>query len=142
MIQFEVKICVMGPKFQEIAYIKDVDLVRNILVKDFDSFVDRASSNFKHIFDKSGSLTDKIWGKQMTSASGDEWKNIRSTFSPIFTAGKMKAMLIFMQETCSQLQTCIDKHADKNDDFELKNMLGKYRYSPGHKFLGFFKRVY
>ena len=47
-------------------------------------------------------------------------------FTPIFTSGKMKAMLIFMQETCNQLVNCLDNYADTNEDFELKDTFGKY----------------
>ena len=61
----------------------------------------------------------------MTSLQGEEWKNVRSTFSPIFTSGKMKAMLIFMQECCANLITAFDKHAENDESFELKNILGK-----------------
>ena len=105
--------------------IKDPDLVRLILIKDFDHFVDRNSSSLAKLF-KNGMKTDEIWGKQLTNLTGDEWKSLRSTFTPIFTAGKMKAMLIFMQETCNTLVSCIDEHVKNNEDFELKDMLGKY----------------
>ena len=108
-----------------ILMINDVDLVRHIFVKDFEYFVDRNGPVLRNAF-HTGTETDKIWGKQMTFATGDDWKNLRTTFSPIFTSGKMKAMLIFMQETCNQLLESIDKHIQKKEDFELKDMLGKY----------------
>ena len=38
----------------------------------------------------------------------------------------MKAMLVFMQETCSRMIDAIDKCADNNETFELKSILGKY----------------
>ena len=106
--------------------IKDADLVRHILVKDFEYIVDRNEANFQKNMEATGCHTDKIWSKQMFFASGENWKSIRSTFTPIFTAGKMKAMLIFMQETCNQLMDGIDVYAKNNEPFELKDMLGKY----------------
>ena len=105
--------------------VTDVDMVRNITVKDFDSFVNRGSSGVMKIF-KSGTRTDMIWRQQLTSLENEEWKNLRSTFSPIFTAGKMKAMMIFMQETCNQLTKHLDGFADSKEDFEIKKSLGKY----------------
>ena len=108
-----------------ILIVKDADLVRHILVKDFEYLVDRNGGGFKN-FMETGVRTDEIWNKQMTNASGEEWKNIRSTFTPIFTAGKMKAMLIFMQESCKQLLNGIDEYAENKEPFELKEMLGKY----------------
>ncbi len=38
----------------------------------------------------------------------------------------MKAMLLFMQETCKIMMTHIDKAIDAGEDFELKEMMGKY----------------
>ena len=105
--------------------IKDVDLARQILVKDFDHFIDRFDSTFEKIF-KSGTLTDKIWEMQMVNVKGDLWKNIRSTFTPIFTSGKMKAMLIFMQESSKHLVKGFEQKADMNEEFELKSMTGKF----------------
>ena len=108
-----------------ILWIRDPDMVRQITIKDFEYFVDRNNSMFQKLF-KSGSQTDKIWDVQMTNAQSEEWKNLRSTFTPIFTSGKMKAMLIFMQETCDQLVTAFDKYAEKNEAFEVKRVLGSY----------------
>ena len=105
--------------------IKDVDLARQILVKDFDHFIDRFDSTFEKIF-KSGTLTDRIWDMQMVNVKGDLWKNIRSTFTPIFTSGKMKAMLIFMQESSKHLVKGFEQKADMNEEFELKSMTGKF----------------
>ena len=105
--------------------INDTDLAKTIMIKDFEYFVDRNSSMMLKMF-QSGTRTDEIWAKQMTNASGNEWKDIRSTFSPIFTSGKMKAMMVFMDETCSQLMNGIDEYAKTNEAFELKEMLGKY----------------
>ena len=81
--------------------LQDPILIKQVLVKDFDSFVDREKT-FTSKIAKTQQLADKIWVNQLSSASGDDWKSLRSTFSPIFTSGKMKAMLLFMQETCNR----------------------------------------
>lgn len=107
-----------------ILIVQDVDLIRQILVKDFDHFVDRSSGKMTASLRESKSKTDRIWMSQMTSATGDDWKHLRSTFSPIFTAGKMKSMLEFMKLSCQQL---IEALGDFNgQEFELKETLGKY----------------
>ena len=62
----------------------------------------------------------------MTSLIGDEWKDIRSTFSPIFTSGKMKAMMVFIEETSRRLTEEFQKHAIAGDEFELKDVFGKF----------------
>ena len=44
----------------------------------------------------------------------------RSTFSPIFTSGKMKGMYRFMQEIGSRLTDDLQIKAEAATDFELK----------------------
>ena len=72
-----------------VLFINDPDLVKKILVKDFDKFADHGlwiANKLK----KSNHLSDKIWIKNLFFAEGEQWKNIRSTFSPIFTTKKLK----------------------------------------------------
>ena len=63
---------------------------------------------------------------QMVQANGDKWRNLRTTFSPIFTSGKMKAMQIFIDEACQRLIVAMDKFAESGEDFETKGTLGKF----------------
>jgi len=105
--------------------LNDVTLLRHIMVKDFDHFVDRqdrtaVSKQF------SGGELDKIWGKQLTSISGEEWKDVRSAFTPIFTSGKMKGMLKFIKHIAGDLKTEMEQKALKGEEFELKDVFGKF----------------
>ena len=76
--------------------IKDPELIRHIMVKDFNHFVDREDATSQKVFE--GGKIDALWLRQMTSLSGEEWKDVRSTFTPIFTSGKMKGMVQFILE--------------------------------------------
>ena len=82
-------------------FLTDAEMIKQITIKDFDYFVDRNASNFAGV-KKTNQLADKILMEQMSSAEGDRWKSIRSTFTPIFTSGKMKAMMVYVQETCKR----------------------------------------
>ena len=106
-------------------FLTDAEMIKQITIKDFDYFVDRNPSKFAAV-KKTNQLADKILIEQMTSAEGDRWKSIRSTFTPIFTSGKMKAMMVYVQETCKRLTDELDELAVKNEEFELKELLGKY----------------
>ncbi len=55
-------------------FIKDPELLRHILVKDFNNFVDRNS-----VIEFSGGTakTDIAWKKQLVNLKGEEWKETR-----------------------------------------------------------------
>ena len=105
--------------------VNDPDLVKFVLIKDFDYFVNRNPAPMSKMQD-SKLLTDKIWMEQMTGAEGQKWKNIRTTFTPIFTTGKMKAMMIFMQETCKRLIVAFEEMAEKKKEFEIRGLTSKF----------------
>ena len=113
---------------QPFLVITDPDLIKQITIKDFDYFVDRMSGTLKELFFGGNTRTAKIWRQQLTNAEGEEWKLIRSTFSPIFTSGKMKGMMGLLQEKCDKLIECMEVFASTNEDFELRTLLGKYRW--------------
>jgi cytochrome P450 len=62
----------------------------------------------------------------LPSLNGEEWKDVRTTFSPIFTSGKMKAMMVFIRETCKHLTDEIRNQSSSGNEFELKNVFGKF----------------
>ena len=75
--------------------VNDPDIAKIILVKEFNNFVNRDDPiPMKKMFGP-GKM-DKVWGNQLTIIAGDEWKDVRTTFSPIFTSGKMKVMFKFI----------------------------------------------
>jgi len=108
-----------------IVAVNDPDILRIIQVKDFDVFVDRTSYDFNAKCFKGGE-TDQMWLNQLSSLSGEEWKNVRSTFTPIFTSGKMKTMLKFIQHVSKDLVEEFTKLADNGEEFELKSVFGKF----------------
>lgn len=104
--------------------INDIELLRHILVKDFNHFSDRADSNLVNL--TKGGEMDKLWANQLTNLCGNRWKDVRSTFSPIFTSGKMKGMLKFIVEVGNRLNKEMGTLASKGEDFELKGVYGKF----------------
>jgi len=105
--------------------INDVNLLRHIQVKDFDHFVDRTSPEINKAMFSGGDI-DKIWELQLTNLNGDEWKDLRTVFTPIFTSGKMKGMLKFIKHIAGDLTNEMEMKAKKGEEFELKDVFGKY----------------
>ncbi|CAL8144793.1 unnamed protein product [Orchesella dallaii] len=64
--------------------LKDLDLIKKIMIKDFDYFTDR-----RNFFDDPNSALKKM----LPSLEGDEWKGVRSAVSPTFTTGKIRRMM-------------------------------------------------
>ena len=62
----------------------------------------------------------------LTSISGDEWKDVRTTFSPIFTSGKMKGMLKYIIHISNGLVDELEMKAKGGEEFELKDVFGKF----------------
>ncbi|TRY78866.1 hypothetical protein TCAL_10656 [Tigriopus californicus] len=103
----------------------DPELAKQIMVKDFDHFVNRQGEDFVKILE-GGHFVDTIWANQMTSLQGDKWKNTRATFTPIFTAGKLKGMIKFIHEVTNDLVKSVGEEAKSGRSFELKEKFGKF----------------
>ena len=109
---------------QPVLNINDPELLRIIMVKDFNTFVERSSYDGETF--KVGGKWDRLWGRMLTSAQGEEWKQIRAAFSPIFTSGRMKGMLRFIKATGENLALELETRADSGEEISLKELYGKY----------------
>ena len=105
--------------------VNDPDVLRQIQVKDFDHFMDRTSPETNKKFFAGGEL-DALWAKQLTSLGGEEWKEVRGAFTPIFTSGKLKGMMKFIMQVSEDLSNEFDKKAEAGEEFELKDVFGKF----------------
>jgi len=71
--------------------IRDLDIAKQILVKDFDQFTERRPEG--SILFSPHTKNNKYLRKMLTELRGKEWKRTRSSLTPIFTSGKLKAMV-------------------------------------------------
>jgi cytochrome P450 family 6 len=114
----------MGVPPPPILVIRDLDLASGILVRDFDHFVDRMLGGFD--LGMGTSETDRMWNKTLLSLKGDEWREVRATFSPIFTSSKMKMMVPFIYKIGELLNRDIGLAAEESRKIDLKELLGKF----------------
>lgn len=83
--------------FRPMLLIRDTNLLRNILIKDFHHFSDRGVYHDER--------NDPLSG-MVYSIEGDAWKNLRSKLTPAFTLGKYSLFfeLVFV---CVSVRKCI-----------------------------------
>lgn len=91
----------------------DLDLIKNVLIKDFHNFTDRGVYSNKD--------SDPV-SAHMFALEGAEWKFIRTKLSPTFTTGKIKAMFGTVVETSEQLVKAIDSEKV----FEVRDLCNRY----------------
>lgn len=101
--------------------LRDINLIKQILIKDFDVFPDRVfgGSNEK----------DSVGLVNLLTINQPKWKYLRSKMTPILTGHKLKKMVPLMFECCEPMLKYIDKEPanDKGwKHFELKTLSSRY----------------
>jgi cytochrome P450 family 6 len=81
--------------------IRDLELVKNIVVKDFQKFEDRTVS-FEDKF-------DPLFGKNLASVRGQLWRHLRTNLTSVFTSRKLKMMFYLVDTCCKELDECLGK---------------------------------
>ncbi|XP_041980887.1 cytochrome P450 6B1-like [Aricia agestis] len=69
--------------------IRDLEVIKHILLKDFDSFEDRGIE-----------FSDEGLGTNLFHANAETWRVLRNKFTPLFTTTKLKNMMHLMTERC------------------------------------------
>ncbi|XP_049778135.1 probable cytochrome P450 6a13 isoform X1 [Schistocerca cancellata] len=98
--------------------VRDPDLIRNIMVRDFDCFVDRPVLRLKnrpHI------------DNMLINLKGAEWKKVRAMLTPTFSSGKLKSMEKIVVQCGNQMTRYLTEHVtDNNNEFEMKDLFGRF----------------
>jgi cytochrome P450 family 6 len=83
--------------------VRDLELVKNILVKDFQNFMDRILS----VEDK----FDPLICNALINLKGQLWRHLRIKLTPVFTSRKMKMMFYLVDFCGKELADCMEKAA-------------------------------
>lgn len=82
---------------------KDIELIKQITIKDFDSFVNHDKTFDEHI--------DKVFGRSLFSMFDEKWRVMRNTLSPLFTSSKMKMMFEMVSECANDFVNHFERKA-------------------------------
>jgi cytochrome P450 family 9 len=98
--------------------IRDVELIRQISIKDFDNFV-----NHRSVIDESA---DSLFGKNLFILRDQKWRNMRSTLSPAFTGSKMRHMFNLIASISNDYMNELTKTIKTEKELEFKDFMNKY----------------
>lgn len=99
--------------------IGDPDLIKAVLIKDFDHFVDRRTVELT-------AKRDKVFSGILTMLTGEEWKGARSAISPIFTSGKMKGLYHLVDHKVDELMDYVRRGMKKDSSVSIRKAFGCY----------------
>ncbi|KAF2879305.1 hypothetical protein ILUMI_26860 [Ignelater luminosus] len=97
--------------------IKDPELIKSMLTKDFQHFTDRLFSTDKKY--------DSLVSNFMFCLQYSEWKWTRSKVTPIFTITKLKKMLFLMNDVADEMIEHIEDELNKGP-IDIKDICLKY----------------
>lgn len=101
-----------------VAMVVDLDLLKNVFVKDFQYF--RNHGTYLNECD------DPLTG-HMFSAVDDQWRDLRTKLSPTFTSGKMKMMFPTINAVADQFRDHLRELAGVNgSELQIKELLSQY----------------
>lgn len=99
--------------------LRDPELIKRILIKDFNYFSDRYSR---------AAITDRLGNSNLFMIKNPDWKLVRSKLTPIFTSGRLKNMFVLMEEVGKDLDTFLESQLtqDKTCTLEMKEICAKF----------------
>lgn len=97
--------------------LRDPDLIRSILIRDFSHFTDRGVHSNEELEPLSGHLF---------GLPGPKWKKLRAKLTPTFSSGKLKAMFPKLIECGSTLQNYLTQLAEKGDLLDVPEIAANF----------------
>ncbi|CAO1424464.1 unnamed protein product [Diamesa serratosioi] len=110
-------ICGVYMYMRAIALVTDLNLVKTILIKDFNNFPNRGN----YFNEKDDPLTAHLF-----NIEDEQWKSLRSKLTPTFTSGKLKIMFSTVMDVSDKLVLAIDKEIDLTGQIEIKDTLSRF----------------
>lgn len=97
--------------------IRDPELLKQILTKDFQHFFDRGIVDPELVSPAS---------RHLILMEGEPWKVMRSKLTPAFTSGKMKSMFHLMEACSNEFVKALEPVAQENRKIEIKDFIERF----------------
>lgn len=97
--------------------LKDPELIKHVMVKDFHHFSDRG------IVDPE--LLSPV-NRTLFIIEGEAWRSMRAKLSPAFTSGKMKMMFHLMEACAEEFRKVLTPIAEKNGKIDVKDLISRF----------------
>ncbi|CAH2061688.1 unnamed protein product, partial [Iphiclides podalirius] len=98
--------------------LRDLDVIKNVLIKDFDYFSDRGVS-----------FSERGLGNNLFHSDTDRWRVLRNRFTPIFTSGKLKNMVYLMEQRADKFTDFLQDLCAMRKEHEVHSLVQKYTLS-------------
>lgn len=95
--------------------ITDAELIKRITIKDFDHFANH-DQNFDAI--------DRVFSKSLFSLHNQQWREMRTILSPVFTSSKMKMMFGLLSNHLADFMTHFKRKAV--DDIDVYDIFSRF----------------
>jgi cytochrome P450 family 6 len=103
--------------FRPAILVRDRELVKNILTRDFQHFHDRGV----YCEPESDPLSGTLF-----ALPGEAWKSLRVRLTPAFTSGKLKGMYPTIQKVGNALVKYMQPLAEKSELIDIRDLTGRY----------------
>ncbi|KAM7427258.1 Thromboxane-A synthase [Porites harrisoni] len=98
--------------------ISDLDLLKQITVKEFSKFTNRPLGPL--------SASTGVQSKVLLQAQDEDWKRIRGTITPTFSAHKLKQVAPLVNKSCETLCKKLEKIVESGDKANMWRVYGKF----------------
>ncbi|XP_069688236.1 uncharacterized protein [Periplaneta americana] len=98
--------------------VRDLNLVKRILVSDAQYFSDRILAIEENC--------DPIFGKSLPNLKGKRWRHVRTHLTPAFTSAKIKKMLYLVDDCSRELVHCLDRETGGGEVVQVKEVMARY----------------
>lgn len=103
--------------FQPLLIVRDPEFIRNILIKDFQYFVDRIIP----MDEENDPLSAHLF-----ALKGDKWKNLRTKLTPTFTSQKMRTIFSTLLDLNGPLLKHIEEMTNTDQTVECYNLAANH----------------